>query len=749
MIFIDIAGLTQQEELRGEYLQTLQLEGTEIDPDVSSRLLLLRQLRGGAGVTILTGPEGAPFWSLASIEVKVKIVPDGVDYIHRTSNELEWGLLAVGVEPTVAVNMAAGYADKPPTKVHRLYDKYQQAQELIAGLHAGAEPTSIINTAYHVEVVRDPGMQLQLVQRIEEQAAWDWEWDTTTSEPQGLAISTATRNYYLPIVGRDFNLGIDHGHKLRAVVAGSVLRIPTIWHNWKADCKTQWPTDPLDAFGAEADDTLVMAYLCGFNELGLKGLTRDLLDRDPLDYPGDLAGLDVDLAARYAAAGDTRNTYDLYHVLKAKLLGMGRQYQIYLDIERPLVPVIASMERYGSPVDPKRMLELRRNFVAMEEALRSFWWAREHLDIAKDADTREIVKRRTGYDPGSCRQDVLAKVEADWMDSILAYRRLRHRRRSFIDKHLQRWEMAGFPDSLVLYTDFNQAGGTDANDPRSFKRAPRSGRLSSSGEAGNFQNQPGDIRSIFVSPPRFVLGVLDYSSLELRTQAATSSDPGMLAALSAKCPDGPLDNCQHHPKCGDLHDDFQQRIIGLTGIDVGRTAAKNGNFNGAYMGTEDMLGTVLAKQRVHLPVEIRKTIVDSRRKAYPRYYEYCKEVAEQARVNGYADTLFGRRRYDPDLNASDSTVRGHAERSLINHVVGQGTAGDIVKMAMLRCVPVLKAYNAHLALQVHDELVFWLPEKQATLAMQALKAVMESIQLPGIKLLVSGGIGNTWEAAKS
>ena len=724
--YLDILGLTKQAHLLEEYIEAIRTQGT----CVLDRMGLLRKLRNGAGVEILTGPSGSNFWTLASPEVVVRIIPDQTELSvkERTQDVTLWALGVLGLDSTLASNLVK--AGGPKTKTHRLYSVWVEAQALVAELES-EESEAIVNTEYPVEIIYDAADQVRFLSVLQQQVAMDYEWDIGTLEPLGLAVSDATRNYYLPV-------GAGGGGYLRSAVATIVKRLPTIWHNWKADCRTQWPGDPLEAFGCPVDDTLVMGYLLGENELGLKHLSRHYLGRNPLEYSDGLVSRSVDVAARYAAGGDSRNTYDLFQIFEAKLKKMGRQYSVYTDIERPLVPIIASMEKYGQPVDLDRMKELRDNFFQMEEALRSFWWSKEHLDISKDGDIRLLVHRRTNYDPGSCKQDVLAKIEEDWMDSILAYRRIRHRRRSFLDKHIARGQ-------TIVHTDFNQAGSTDPHDPRGFKRAPRSGRLSSSGEAGNLQNQPGDIRSVFVAPDGWVLGVLDYASLELRTQAAVTQDPAMLAALGKRCD---FEICPHKPKCGDLHDDLQLRVLALSGLDVGRTAAKNGNFNGSYGGTEAMLGTVLRKQRAYVTQDVLKLIVDSRRKAYPVYYQKCEAIPDDTRSKGYGETLFGRQRVDGDLWSTDSTSRGVAERSLINHIVGQGTAGDVVKLAMLRCVPVMQLYGAHLALQVHDELVFWLKKETAEQALTALKSVMESIKLPGIDLLVSAHLGSNWEDGK-
>jgi DNA polymerase-1 len=538
---------------------------------------------------------------------------------------------------------------------------------------------------------------------------------------------------------------------MKQAVKRTVHRIPTIWHNGKADLKAMYPGDPIEAYGTQMDDTIVMAYLLGHSDLALKPRTRADLLRDPMDYPkghmGGLSTLPVALGARYAAAGDTRNTWDLAMLYEQGLRNMGSQWDVYTTIERPLVPVTASMEIGGSSFDAREAIKLREAFVHMEQALVSLWWARTHCDITKDLGMRAAIKVMTGYDPGSVSAANLAKVEDTWMDSMMAYRKIRHRRRGFLDKHIARWRLAGEPANYIIHSNFNQAGSADQHDPRAFKRAPRSGRYSSSGDAGNLQNQPGDIRATFTAPPGHRFWSLDYSGLELNVMAALSQDASMLRVLGTTCPavaDG-ADECPHDPKCGDLHDAFRADVLGRTGVPILRGSAKQGNFSGAYGGGADMLVTILAKARAHITYDVAKLIAETRRETFPQSYLYSEAVVAEARRNGgYSETYFGRRRVDRDLFNGDRQQQMHAERALVNHTV-QGTAADILKIAMMQVLPTVLKYGAHISMQVHDELCGWVPDEYADLLIDELCVTMESIELPGVRLKVTGGHGENWE----
>jgi DNA polymerase-1 len=745
LTFVDLAGLTRDGSASAEYIDALDLgEYTPISPE--HRLTMLKRLVGGAGVHIVTGPEGAPFWLPASVEVHVDIRPDGYELKERCEPDLAWALQAVGVAPLPAAALAVRYAEgKAPTPKAKVYTQFQQALLLLDKFLEHTDAVgSIIVEASDIAAVTDTAEQLRLLDRVEN-VALDWEWNIDEARgemfaPEGLSIATADRTWYLPVIAADYASPFGHEADLRAAVQRAIMRTPTVWHNAKADLGTQWQGAPLDAFGSPLHDTLVMAFVAGESDLALKPLTRKRLGRDPLDFPGTMRDLPLEVCRRYGGA-DARNTYDLFGSLW-RTLHERSQLHIYEDIERPIIPILVDMERYGHPLDPRRAIELRDVLAAQCEEIRQRFLAEDNLDIEHDKDTRELIRRRAGYDPGSLKKEAISKIQGGWMDDILHFRSWRHRKRAFLDKHIGKWELGGMPDDWNVYTSFNQAGTADAHEMRGFRHAPRSGRLSASSPdrtppgahgaaAGNGQNQPSDTKEIFVAPPGMVVWAKDYSQLEMRIAAARSHDAGMLAAVNG----------------GDPHGHFQQRIFDLSGKQISRTAAKQGGFNSLYGGREDMLRTILTKQRVFLSDEDLALIVKSHEQAYPGLYSFDEQVIAWARTHGYSESEFGRRRYDPDIFSADNRTRLHAERALVNHAKGQATAADILKLAMKFIQPVLKHYGAHLALQIHDELEgFCWPETAAAFLADIDKAVAP-LQLPGVTLTMSGGYGKTWAEA--
>jgi DNA polymerase I-like protein with 3'-5' exonuclease and polymerase domains len=756
--YIDLPGLSPR--ATDEYIAALGLPADAVAlRSEHDRMYVVNRLVEGAGVSIFTGPKGANWWLPVSLEVNVRLSPDGTDMDERMPIGMEWALRATGCTPTVAATLAA--RTSAPTRGQHV-EPWGRAIELLQNISAdyytALRTSPIVFEEFPVLIIERLADQVAFLDSINERVCVDGEWEIgDSSVGHGLAVSNATQNWYLPLRASDYTPEPGADEALRHAFMRLVHRVPTIFHNAKADLKAFYLGDPLLAYGCLIDDTIVQAYLLGETDLKLKPLVRSYLGRDPMDYPkgheGGLSTLPLKLGARYAAAGDTRNTWDLEEVFAAKLKETGRQWTIYESIERPLVPMIASMEWGGTSLNIDEARQLHENFWYMHEGIRRMWWARTHIDIETDLGQRALVKHMTGYDPGSVKQDVLAKHEDEWMDSLLAYRRIRHRDRSFLVKHIERYEAAalkGEAENYRIYSAFNQAGSQDQHDARKFKSAPRSGRLSSSaakkGDSGNLTNQPGDIRSMFTAPVGMKFWSLDYSGLELNIMASLSQDPNMMRILGTICmtPDDEGD-CPHDPKCGDLHDGFRHDILVRTAINVDRRFAKQANFSGAYGGHADMLITILNKQRAFLDYETAKLIADIRRETFPLSYMYGEAVVATARSNGgYSETYYGRRRVDLDLFAPDKQTQGHAERALVNHTV-QGTAADVLKIAMLQSVPILFKYGAHLALQVHDEICGWVPEGVADAFVAELKAMMESIVLPGVTLRAEGGVGDTWD----
>lgn len=718
------------------------------------RLTLLAQCIEGVGVTITTGPIGAAFWTGVSPEVVVHIVPDNVELDERhpimEDNGLLWSLRAAGLTETEAGALLRGRT-RPPSQAHQHYERWQRAARLREQLLVLSEVEPLVEEDFEVTVIEDPAKQLEFLAGINEFCALDWEWDPYDPDTvDGLSVATRDAAYYLPVRASDYVSSPAHGRALRRLFSRRVLGgLPCVFHQGRADLSYQYDGDPAELSGRPIHDTLLMAFLA-FPEaadLGLKPLTRQVLAREAAPFPGGLADIPLARGARYAAA-DTRNTFDLFQALVPILMEKD-QWRVYMEYEQPLMPIVASMEKYGQPVDVPELQRVRDSMVEDRDDIRQAVQIGYGYDLASNDCTKDWLKEITGFRPGDLDQRGISKYPQGEVDVIITYRRNDTRLKN-LGTAVRKWEGLGCPQEFYLYPKFNQAGKD--NDNGSIDRSARTGRFTSSGSrkayerafgAPNFQNQPGSIRSIYCAPPGMRFTSWDYSAIELRVAAGISGDPTMLNALNSG---------------EDLHDLFRQRVIELTGIDVGRTAAKSGNFEQLYGGGAAMLVRILRKMRAHITLEVADAIVRGHAATFPVYHEWARRTLGEARRVGYSETLFGRRRYLPELYSPDSEVRGNAERAAVNHVI-QGTAADVIKLAMVRLSSLFIEYGGHLAITVHDEIDGWVSDRVEQclpkdskkhgcvhVFCNRVKEAMTSIEIPGIKLAVEGGVGPHWGA---
>lgn len=782
-VLVDEAGLSHAGNV-GALIEALGLHDAERVPN-SKRRAYLGRLLDGAGITIITGPEGVPFWQIVSPEVKIRVEPDGYEVSERLSDLREWAYRAVGASTAVSGQLLKRKTELPEGdwRYRYWYDakRLSQSLERINSLKARGFLRGLVEE----EFVTETWEVERGIEALAEKAsllALDYEWDIETAEPTGLAIGTQDKAAYVPLWASDYD-GRLHSDRIREAVELYLSRGGrAILHGGRADLATQLPSNPLELVGkADLDDTMVMAYLAGEPVLKLKELARKILGRDPTDFPGNLSSLPVGLATRYAAA-DARNTYDLYPILAGRLVERN-QWSVYQEIERPLVPIIASMERYGVPVNLERVKRAYRDTVAVEQGARRAILDNYGFDVSKDTgktletnQARQFVQYVTGKDPGSTDQRTLSLFPEGGIALLLLYRRSRTLRRNFLGRALRyhyaathpghehhlfkarqrftkkgeltdlgkflewkrQWEASG-DDNFRYFPRFNQAGSMDGEN----RSAPRSGRLSSA--APNIQQQPRNMREVFVPPPGCLWWSFDYSGLELHIAASLSEDPDMLATLTQVCPD---EKCTHTPKCGDLHSVFQYKLLDITGRLMERPLVKTGNFEQLYGGGAGKLVEIVAKDRTYISFETATAIVEGHAAAFPRFHEWTAERRAFHQRFGYAETLFGRRRYIPELYSKDPERRSYGQRAGVNHEI-QGTGADIVKIAMRLVVPVIREYErCHMALQVHDELDGWISEEADTKKfVRDMEEVMTSIPLPGLKLKVEGGVGHSWAEA--
>lgn len=698
MIYVDVEGL-------GKMAAALALDGEQI----TDRLHLLAQLRKGAGVTVLTSPRGAPFWSLASLEVEVKVVPDDYVYKERIEDEHEWAYRAVGFSSAETRRLLR--RKSPPTEKDRAFAGWHAAQSLLERLPRDVEARVVLDWDYHTLDVDNASRLLTSDRNL---LALDWEWDIETQIPFDLGIYDGVVAYHVPILPHEVA-------RIRTAV-GDRQRAgrDTIWHGGRADLGKQHDRDPEELLDTPPHDSQIMAYLCGEADLHLKHLTRERLHRQVVEYNGRLQDLDIDHRARYVCA-DVRNSYDLYHLYDRRLTATGQQ-SVYNDIERPLMPVIASMERGGVPVDMAALLQMRADTSVVEGALLRYFHDDYGFDVSDDAATLGWLTKLLGHNPGTLDQRVISWYPNPEVDLLLLYRRTRTARRAD-DKCIALWEGRGRPADFRVYPSFNQAG-----DPEDGRPAPRSGRLSSSGEI-NIQQQTREIKPVFVAPEGNLWWDYDYSGIELRVAACVSGEPTMLRALR----DGL-----------DMHSLLQDKVQANSGERPPRVMAKRWNFGKLYGAQLDKLIEILASERIFIDRATAQMMDKSTLELFPQYPQWAKNVVRKTGKDDYSQTWYGRRRYIPEIHSDDPKEVAHAANAAINHVV-QGSAGDLIKMAMVKLARVARVYSAHEATSVHDAIGGWVPEDKAARWDKTAKAVLSSFRLvDSIPMLVEGGYGRSW-----
>ncbi|HEY1908755.1 MAG TPA: DNA polymerase I [Myxococcaceae bacterium] len=409
-------------------------------------------------------------------------------------------------------------------------------------------------------------------------------------------------------------------------------------------------------------------------------------------------------------------------VESAKLTGLAR------ELELPLVPVLTRMEGHGVKVDLRVLSALSRDVdaqcISREQELHRL--AGRVFNVNSNAQLAQVLytdlalpvlkKGKTGP---STDAEVLEKLaeKHPLPRALLDYRTLSKLKSTYLDALVP---LVG-PNGR-LHTTFHQA-------------ATATGRLSSSDP--NLQNIPvrtdmgRAIRQAFVAEQGWKLISADYSQIELRILAHVSEDPGLLAAFQA-------------------HEDVHQRtaaeVFGVTPGEVTadqRRVAKMVNFGIAYGLSPHGLST-----RLDIPHEEAASIIDRYFARYAGIRRYLEETVERARRTGSVETLFGRRRLMDDLHSSNWATAQAAERAAINMPI-QGTAADLIKMAMLRIDHRLReiGLRTRMLLQVHDELLFEAPDDEVDRAVELARSSMMGVAQLRVPLEVEVGLGQSWADA--
>ena len=427
------------------------------------------------------------------------------------------------------------------------------------------------------------------------------------------------------------------------------------------------------------------------------------------------------------AAEDADVTLKLKNVLEPKLKDVNAE-KLFWDMEMPLVPVLADMEMTGVCLDTNSLKETSELFTKRMEDLEKKIYdeAGEKFNISSPKQVGDILfgkmklvdkpkKTRTGQFVTS--EDVLQQLrsKAPIVANILDYRGLKKLLGTYVDALPKLIN----PRTGHIHTSFNQT-------------ITATGRLSSSDP--NLQNIPvrdddgKEIRKCFIPEPGCLFFSADYSQIELRIMAHLSGDENMIEAFREGF---------------DIHRATAAKIWHESMDDVTdaqRKKAKQANFGIIYGIT-----TYGLAQRMEIPNNEARQLIDDYFKTFPKVHAYMEKAKEEARQKGYAETLFGRRRYLPDINSHNGTVRGFAERNAINAPI-QGSEADIIKVAMISIWRRFKTegIRSKMILQVHDELNFSVyPDEKEKVEKIVLEEMQGAYKL-AVPLIADAGWGKNW-----
>jgi DNA polymerase I len=403
---------------------------------------------------------------------------------------------------------------------------------------------------------------------------------------------------------------------------------------------------------------------------------------------------------------------------------------LYNDIELPLADVLARMEYTGIRVDS---VELSRLSVMLETEIARLTrevhaLARREFNISSPQQLGKVLFEEMGlpapvrYGKGktiSTAADVLEGLAAEHavVRKVLEYRQLTKLKGTYVDALPELID----PATGRLHTSFNQTGAA-------------TGRLSSSNP--NLQNIPiktelgREIRAAFVPRDGWDLVVADYSQIELRLLAHLSGDPVLTDAFR---------------NGEDIHTRTAAEVMGVPPMLVTKEARNNAkavNFGIVYGISSFGLAANLGISRKEAD-----TYIKSYFERYAGVKRFIDEIIAKTRETGIARTMFGRERPIPDMNSRNSTARGFAERTAVNSPI-QGTAADLIKLAMVRIDKALEGWQSKLLLQVHDELVLESPPEELAEVRELVKREMESVCELTVPLLVEVGAGKNWRDAK-
>ncbi len=662
-----------------------------------------------------------------------QVSPDRVRKLlkeHWESAQLSRRLAAISVDVPLELEITACTMNTPDTP--RLVGLLKDLEFYSLLGRVGTLPLNSVATAEEVEVRKIEMARIsELLERMKAEGAYTMLVESDGAEPAGLAIFVGARAYVARFCGHGLsNEAASLIHRLSPGFQYDVSR--NVWSC--KDVLRYLISQGLDP-GEVHFDPIIAAYLLDptRNRYRLADLAKEMLDLS-VPEPEDILGTGRAAVPFSRIEDEVLNTYlgsrvqaaaRLLPVLTRRLEDMGLA-QLFREVEMPLCRVLAEMENTGVEVDPDGLCEIGKELRAAGDRLaaRIHALAGCEFNINSPKQLAEVLfsrlrlpvikKTKTGPSTDAEVLEQLAEQHEICRD-ILEYRQVL----KLLSTYVEGLTAVINPATGRVHSTFNQT-------------VTSTGRISSS--EPNLQNIPirtelgRRIRKVFRASRGLILLAADYSQIELRVLAHISGD--------ATLTDSFLND-------EDIHTRTASEVFGVGMEQVTREMrrrAKAVNFGIVYGISDFGLSRDLGVSR-----EEARQYINNYFARYSGVKQYIDNVVSQARRMGYVTTLFGRRRPLPDLHAGNVAVRRFAERTAMNTPI-QGTAADIIKMAMVRIHRRIKEerLTARMVLQVHDELIFELPPDELTTVADLVRKEMEGVAKLSVPLRVDLKVGPNW-----
>ena len=440
-----------------------------------------------------------------------------------------------------------------------------------------------------------------------------------------------------------------------------------------------------------------------------------------------MADVPVEQVADYAAE-DADCTFRLVEHFRPQLEEQGLT-KLFDEVEMPLVPVLLDMERAGVALDSGYLGEMSKELEETAERLMGevHGIAGEEFNVRSPKQLGPILFEKLEIQKGHRKKPRKTKTGAYSTDAqtleayaehpivakLLEYREVTKLKSTYVDALPQMVH----PSDERIHSSFNQT-------------VAATGRLSSNDP--NLQNIPirtemgRRIRRAFVAAPGCKLVSADYSQIELRLMAHLSGDPGLIDV---------------YERGGDVHAETAARMFDVPLDDV--TREQRGSAKAINFGILYGMGPQRLSRDLKISMDEGRAFLDAYFREFPKVPEFQQQAVESARSKGYVSTLLGRRRAIPDINTGDPGIRAQAENMAKNTPV-QGTAADLIKVAMIRIHERLKGTGTRMILQVHDELVFEAPADEVDATVELVRAEMEGALELRVPLVAEVGVGDNW-----